>query len=115
MVSVSRRTVRYWSAVGSKDGQLFLGTFSWTGDCWVSSFYPAGTRPADFLSYYATRFNTVEIDSTFYRIPAARTIEQWRERTPKGFTFAAKIPQVITHEKVLVDAEGDLKAFLNVG
>ena len=56
----------------------------------------------------------MEIDSTFYRIPAARTVEQWRDRTPEGFTFAAKIPQTITHEKMLVDVERDLAAFLNV-
>ena len=94
--------------------QIRLGTSSWTGEGWVGSFYPAGSRPQDFLSLYAERFDTVEIDSTFYRIPAARTVEQWRERTPEGFTFAAKIPQVITHEKMLVDVEQDLAAFLSV-
>jgi uncharacterized protein YecE (DUF72 family) len=56
----------------------------------------------------------VEIDSTFYRIPAVRTVEQWRDRTPESFTFAAKIPQTITHEKMLVDVEQDLAAFLKV-
>ena len=52
--------------------------------------------------------------STFYRIPSAKTVEQWRERTPQGFIFAAKVPQTITHEKVLVGAESDLEAFLRV-
>ena len=80
----------------------------------MGSFYPAGSKPQDFLPLYAKRFDTVEIDSTFYRIPAARTVEQWRERTPEGFTFAAKIPQTITHEKMLVEAEQDLAAFLRV-
>jgi uncharacterized protein YecE (DUF72 family) len=96
------------------DNQLFLGTSSWTGEGWVGSFYPAGSKPADFLPFYARHFRTVEVDSTFYRIPAANTVKQWRERTPKGFIFAAKVPQVITHEKVLVDAERDLKDFLDV-
>jgi uncharacterized protein YecE (DUF72 family) len=100
-------------AMNTKDGQLFLGTSSLTGDGWVGSFYPSGTKPADFLPHYAEYFNTVEIDSTFYRIPTASTVEQWRDRTPKVFTFAAKIPQIITHQKVLADAEGDLKEFLN--
>ena len=97
-----------------KEGQLFLGTSSWTGDGWVGSFYPSDAKPADFLSHYGTQFNSVEIDSTFYRIPAAKTVEQWRERTTKGFIFAGKVPQTITHEKVLVDAERDLNAFLKV-
>ena len=104
-----------FEAVGSPgDNQLLLGTSSWTGEGWVGSFYPAGSKPADFLPFYAGHFRTVEVDSTFYRIPAANAVKQWRDRTPKGFIFAAKVPQVITHEKVLVDAERDLKDFLDV-
>lgn len=96
------------------DGQIRLGTSSWTGDGWVASFYPANAKPQDFLPIYAREFDTVEIDSTFYRVPTAKTVEQWRERTPKGFTFTAKVPSVVTHEKMLLDAEDDLKAFLKV-
>lgn len=91
-----------------------LGTSSWTGEGWLGSFYPAGSKPQDFLPLYAERFDTVEIDSTFYRIPAASVVRQWRERTPAGFTFAAKVPQTITHEKLLVGVEQDLAAFLEV-
>jgi uncharacterized protein YecE (DUF72 family) len=94
--------------------RIRLGTSSWTGEGWVGSFYPAASKPQDFLPLYAERFDTVEIDSTFYRIPAARTVEQWRERTPAGFTFAAKVPQTITHEKMLVDVEQDLAVFLRL-
>ncbi|HKT12449.1 MAG TPA: DUF72 domain-containing protein [Terriglobia bacterium] len=94
--------------------RIRLGTSSWTGDGWVDSFYPAGSKPQDFLPLYAERFDTVEIDSTFYRIPAGRTVEQWRERTPEGFIFSAKVPQTITHEKMLVDVERDLAELLRV-
>jgi uncharacterized protein YecE (DUF72 family) len=94
--------------------RIRLGTSSWTGEGWVGSFYPATSKPQDFLALYAERFDTVEIDSTFYRIPAAGAVRQWRERTPEGFIFAAKVPQTITHEKMLVDAEEDLAAFLKV-
>lgn len=96
------------------EAQLLLGTLAWTADGWVGSFYPASAKPRDFLPIYAGLFSTVEIDSTFYRIPSAKMVEQWRDRTPKGFVFAAKVPQSITHEKVLVDAEADLKAFLKL-
>ena len=96
------------------DAQILLGTSSWTADGWVGSFYPANCKTQDFLPWYAEHFSAVEIDSTFYRIPSARTVEQWRARTPEGFIFAAKVPQIITHEKVLVDAEADLEAFLKV-
>jgi uncharacterized protein YecE (DUF72 family) len=93
---------------------LYLGTSSWTAVGWETAFYPARTKESDYLPFYATRFNSVEIDSTFYRIPTAKTVQQWRDRTPEGFVFAAKLPQTITHEKVLVGAESDLKAFLGV-
>jgi uncharacterized protein YecE (DUF72 family) len=94
--------------------ELRLGTSSWTADGWVGSFYPDNCKPADFLPFYAERFNTVEIDSTFYCVPTAKTVHQWREKTPNGFVFAAKLPQIITHQKVLIDAESDLKEFLGV-
>ena len=61
---------------------LYLGTSSWTAVGWETAFYPPRTREADYLPFYAGRFNSVEIDSTFYRIPTARTVQQWRERTP---------------------------------
>jgi uncharacterized protein YecE (DUF72 family) len=94
--------------------RLRLGTSSWTGDGWVRSFYPADSKPQDSLPLYSESFDTVEIDSTFYRIPSARTVQQWKDRTPDGFTFAAKIPEIITHKKILVDIEQDFKAFLKV-
>ena len=49
----------------------------------------------DFLSYYATQFATVEVDSTFYGCPSANTVNNWAARTPEDFLFAVKIPQVI--------------------
>jgi uncharacterized protein YecE (DUF72 family) len=93
---------------------LYLGTSSWTAVGWETTFYPPHTKESEYLPFYATRFNSVEVDSTFYRIPTAKTVQQWRDRTPEGFVFAAKLPQTITHEKVLVNAESDLKAFLGV-
>src|SRR6202451_690617 len=89
-----------------------IGTSAFTAEGWVGSFYPEATQPRDFLSYYATRFDTVELDNTFYRTPALTTVQGWNTKTPSGFIFAAKVPQVITHEKVLVDCEDDLNHFL---
>jgi uncharacterized protein YecE (DUF72 family) len=92
--------------------ELRIGTSAFTADGWEGSFYPQGMKPADYLSFYATKFDTVELDNTFYRTPALSTVEGWNAKTPPGFLFAAKVPQVITHEKVLVDCESDLKHFL---
>jgi uncharacterized protein YecE (DUF72 family) len=91
---------------------LHLGTSAFTAAGWEGSFYPEGMKPADFLTYYATKFDTVEVDSTFYRTPSAATVNGWERKTPKGFIFAAKVPQLVTHEKVLQDCDEDLKYFL---
>lgn len=91
---------------------LHLGTSSWSSEDWVGSFYPPGTPPAGFLPEYAKHFDTVEVDSTFYRSPSASMVKNWRARTPAGFVFAAKFPQVITHEKVLEDCSAEVKEFL---
>jgi len=93
--------------------ELFLGTASWSAKSWVGHFYPAKARPGDFLTYYAQRFRTVEVDSTWYRLPRRRTVAGWRERTPEGFLFAAKAPRIITHEKRLLDCDADLREFLD--
>jgi uncharacterized protein YecE (DUF72 family) len=81
---------------------IYLGTSSFTASGWEGNFYPAGLKAREFLSYYATKFSTVEIDSTFYGTPSAATVTGWYEKTPPDFLFAAKFPQIITHEKVLL-------------
>ena len=101
------------SAASPRVGRIRLGTQGWNYDAWVGVFYPSGTRPADFLSVYARAFDTVEVDSTFYAIPPAATISGWVARTPPGFMFSLKLPQVITHEKRLRGAEEETALFLS--
>jgi uncharacterized protein YecE (DUF72 family) len=106
--------------VSEKPGAVFpperlrLGTSSWTAPSWEGPFYPKGLPAAKWLEHYATVFDTVEIDATFYRIPEERTVDAWRDRTPPGFLFAAKVPQVVTHEKLLEGCLEELTAFLKV-
>ena len=57
-----------------KIGPPRVGTQGWNYDAWVGPFYPEGTRPADYLTIYARGFDTVEVDSTFYAIPVAKTV-----------------------------------------
>jgi uncharacterized protein YecE (DUF72 family) len=90
-----------------------IGTQGWNYPAWVGAFYPDGTRPADFLGVYARAFDAVEVDSTFYAVPAPKTVRGWAARTPEGFTFALKMPQEITHERRLRDADDVLVAFLD--
>ena len=96
----------------SHDSQIFAGTSAFTAAGWEGTFYPAGMKPADYLRHYATRFRTVEVDSTFYGTPKAERVRAWYEKTPADFVFAAKVPQVITHEKILVDCDAELAEFL---
>jgi uncharacterized protein YecE (DUF72 family) len=93
---------------------LYLGTSSWSAESWVGPFYPPGTAPSEFLPVYASHYNTVEIDSTYYRIPSRKMVQGWFDRTPPGFIFAAKFPGEITHKKLLVDCERETREFLGV-
>jgi uncharacterized protein YecE (DUF72 family) len=91
---------------------ILLGTSAFTANGWQGSFYPSGMKSRDFLSYYATQFATVEVDSTFYGCPSVSTVNNWSARTPEDFLFCVKVPQVITHEKVLVDCDSEFEEFV---
>ena len=91
--------------------QLFLGTTSWSNADWEGLIYPEGCAAADYIEHYAKVFGSVEIDSTWYRVPTPKAIEGWLRRTPPHFRFTAKIPRVISHEKCSWTAWGKWKNF----
>src|SRR5438128_401226 len=91
---------------------IHLGTCGWSYKDWAGVFYPPGLAAAECLSFYADRHPVVEVDSTFYHSPSPKTVEGWRDRTPEGFGFSLKVPQVITHEKQLIDCRKELGDFL---
>jgi uncharacterized protein YecE (DUF72 family) len=95
-------------------GALRIGTSAFTANGWAGSFYPEGLPEREYLTYYASKFDTAEVDATFYRTPALTTIQGWYSKTPPGFIFAAKVPQKITREKMLADCEADMTEFLKV-
>src|SRR5689334_9321863 len=67
-----------------------VGTSGWSYPTWRPGFYPAGTKPEDFLRHYAERFSTVELNTTGYRLPREELFERWADQTPPGFEFAPK-------------------------
>ena len=69
----------------------YVGTSGWSYPSWKPGFYPAETKPADFLRFYAERLPTVELNTTGYRLPAEGQFERWAEATPPGFRFAPKL------------------------
>jgi uncharacterized protein YecE (DUF72 family) len=106
--------LRYNCIPMSENATIRLGTSAFTAAGWAGTFYPQGLPEREYLSYYATQFDTVEVDSTFYREPSLSTVKGWYSKTPPGFLFAAKVPRTITHEKVLRDCDEELDQFLKV-
>ena len=80
---------------------VWVGTSGFSYPEWKGLFYPTDLPGRQRLSYYASRFCAVEIDSTFYRMPSTKTLDGWRDATPKGFRFALKATQQITHRQRL--------------
>jgi uncharacterized protein YecE (DUF72 family) len=78
-------------------GMIYVGTCGYAYKDWIGPFYPAKIRPSEMLGYYAARFRAVEIDASYYGIPAASTIAGMNSRTPSDFRFSFKAPQAVTH------------------
>lgn len=78
-------------------GRVRIGTSSWSSKDWVGPFYPQGTPAGEFLTQYGMRFDTVETDATYYRVPTPSMVRTWRDKTPDGFTMTAKFPRSICH------------------
>jgi uncharacterized protein YecE (DUF72 family) len=75
---------------------LLVGASGFSFPSWKPGFYPAGMKSGDFLSFYAERLSTVELNGTFYRQPEAATFERWAASVPDGFRFAVKAPRTIS-------------------
>lgn len=89
-----------------------IGTQGWSYQDWIGPFYPEGTQPSQFLECYAQHFDTVELDTTFYRTPSSTMVRGWDQKTPPGFLFAAKMPREITHDSGLVGSEAAVDQFV---
>ena len=92
--------------------QYYIGCSGWSYSAWKGPFYPSNMdNSSDWLSYYASVFDYVEIDSSFYRMPNLFTVKNWLKKTPENFKFTAKFPKVITHDKHLKDVSRELEYF----
>jgi len=92
---------------------LYIGTSGWQYDHWKELFYPRGLPLTDQLPYYAERFQTVESNNAFYRLPERRTFETWARRTPDDFVMAVKVSRYLTHIKRLKDPAEPVERFLS--
>lgn len=92
--------------------KLYIGTSGYSYKEWRGQFYPKGVAQKDWLAYYATHYNAVEVNATFYRPFAESVYAHWGEVTPTDFRFVLKGPQAITHEKALENISDELDPFV---
>src|SRR3954469_24248933 len=89
--------------------ELRIGCSGWSYRHWKGGgFYPPSLQARDELAWYATQFDTAEINGSFYRLPTDAAVDGWRDRSPDGFVFAWKASRFITHMKRLLDPEEPL-------
>ncbi len=85
----------------------------WSYGFWKGGFYPKELSSKDFLTYYSKYLTSVEVDSTFYRIPKAETVKEWKKKTTNSFKFSLKFPGSITHLKMLKNCQEETTVFLD--
>ena len=85
----------------TKSGPVRIGCSGWSYDSWRGGLYPEGLPQRQWLSRYAECFDTVEVNSTFYRLASRKGVERWVEQTPPGFVFTVKASRYLTHVKRL--------------
>jgi uncharacterized protein YecE (DUF72 family) len=94
-------------------GAIHIGTSGWSYPHWIGPYYPDGTKAASFLSVYARDFASVEINQTFYQLPAPSVVGAWHDETPANFVFACKASRYITHMKKLKDPVQSTERFFD--
>jgi uncharacterized protein YecE (DUF72 family) len=92
---------------------LWIGTSGWVYKHWLGVFYPPKLPGDEHLPFYARHFTTVEVNFSFYRLPARAVFEAWRQQTPDGFLFAVKGSRYLTHMKKLKDPEEPLARLMD--
>ena len=90
---------------------IWIGTSGFQYPEWKGTFYPEDLSTQKMLAYYSERFATTEINYSFYRVPAVKTLENWANGTPPQFRFSFKAPQQITHIRQLKDVESIMQRF----
>jgi uncharacterized protein YecE (DUF72 family) len=91
--------------------EVRIGCSGWSYDDWRGDFYPDGTPTSRWLEHYASVFDTVEVNATFYRLPKVETVRGWAEQVPADFRFAVKGSRYLTHMKRLRDVEAGLSRY----
>jgi uncharacterized protein YecE (DUF72 family) len=91
--------------------EIRIGCSGWNYRDWRENFYPLGTPASRWLTHYASVFDTVEVNATFYRLPELKTTRTWAEQVPDDFVFAIKASRYLTHMRRLREMEAGLERF----
>lgn len=91
-----------------------IGCSSFYNSLWKGIFYPTDVPGKLWFEYYCTKFDTFEMNSTFYKMPTVRSLKGWHDRAPEDFIFSVKAPKIITHNKKFIDCREELEEFYNV-
>ncbi|MEM7657381.1 MAG: DUF72 domain-containing protein [Bacteroidota bacterium] len=112
--SVNEDTLRLLGGRPAANGfHPYVGCPRWASKDWVGKLYPKGTKQTDFLAHYSRSFNTIELNTTHYRIPTPEQVQKWEAAAAPGFLFCPKIPQVISHYRKLINCQQELTQFVD--
>ena len=94
-------------------GEFRVGTSGWQYEHWRGVLYPPESSPSQWFGYFCDRFDTVEVNNTFYHLPEAKTFDTWHDQAPPGFRYTLKFSRYGTHLKKLKDPQGSIGKFLD--
>ena len=97
-----------------KNNSVFVGTSGYSYKDWLGNFYPQFCPEADYLRFYSSIFNTVEINATYYRMPTVDMVKKWKKQTPDDFIFTAKFPSSVTHDGDIKSRIENAGAFIDI-
>ncbi|MEP7195866.1 MAG: DUF72 domain-containing protein [Saprospiraceae bacterium] len=93
--------IEYWFDDVDNQSNTYFGSTNWTQDYWKGTLYPLKTKPTEYLNLYSKFFTTIELNTTFYRIPSPEQVIKWKNQTSDNFHFCPKIPAIISQSKLL--------------
>lgn len=93
---------------------VYIGTSGWSYKHWKGIFYPQDLPQKNWFQYFCEKFDTVEINASFYRIPILKTVRGWKERSPENFKFSIKMSRLVSHMKKLKNCANELRWFFSV-
>lgn len=101
-----------FKSVEASEQRLYIGTTAWAEKNWIGTYFPLRTKSTEYLHYYSQQFNTIELNTSFYRIPETPTILKWYNQSPEDFRFCPKVYQYISRSRNFGINGNDIDAFI---